>query len=155
MGKGPCSIQSQVNWLRSRLFSVHQSARLLVPSQNGFPSLFITRLMMAVSTTYITIEFSWSPREQSRVCCVYWALTRRRCDCQSELSGVCLWGNPISGCRVLSFPLSFMGEIVVRVRWGYSLVKSCTTQAVDSEWCTPAIYPVVSPLVSLWVLCQW
>ncbi len=29
-----------------------------------------------------------------------WALKWRRCDHQSELSGVCLWGSPISSCKV-------------------------------------------------------
>ncbi len=64
--------------LSSRLFSVHHFARLLISSQYEFSSLFV----MGVQ------------REPEGLWC--WALEWRRCDCQSELSGVCLWESPIS-----------------------------------------------------------
>lgn len=77
-----------------------------------------------------------------------WALTLRSCDCQSELSEVCLCGSPISRCKVLySSPVfSFQSASWVILCWTLSWRQQ------TAYWCScfysPGVYDMLFKLCS-------
>lgn len=87
--------------LSNRLFS---STRMLISSRYELSTPF-------VSDDGGTLHV-WAHSPEGLRCS---PLVSRRCDCQSEQPGVCLWGSLVSGCRV-GFVLLRGGA---RVMWLY------------------------------------
>lgn len=132
--------------LSSRLLSVHQSSRLLISSQNVVLSLFRIRLMVCCYLQTSKFSSCLGPgvqREQNSEGLRCWALEWRRCECQSERSG--LFVSVILQARVLRLPVSLVGE----TEWCYQAQQlhshSLSSSLVQCRYC-----PFLQRWSSLW-----